>query len=148
MLTPTLCAWRRRGRDVIRRLGCGIGGDQCIHPTMPPPHDPGRTRTCNPQLRRPMPYPLGHGATCLCLCRKTSNTTALDVFPAITDETASWWREGIVHACTESCMHIVSCPPFTHPNTPSRRPARVRRACHCGEPASCLSFPPGVHAQC
>ena len=25
-------------------------------------NDPGRTRTCNPQLRRPMPYPLGHGA--------------------------------------------------------------------------------------
>ena len=24
--------------------------------------DPGRTRTCNPRLRRPMPYPLGHGA--------------------------------------------------------------------------------------
>ena len=26
--------------------------------------DPGRTRTCNPRLRRPMPYPLGHGASC------------------------------------------------------------------------------------
>ena len=26
-------------------------------------HDPGRTRTYNPRLRRPMPYPLGHGAT-------------------------------------------------------------------------------------
>ena len=26
-------------------------------------NDPGRTRTCNPRLRRPMPYPLGHGAT-------------------------------------------------------------------------------------
>ena len=25
-------------------------------------YDPGRTRTCNPRLRRPMPYPLGHGA--------------------------------------------------------------------------------------
>ena len=25
---------------------------------------PGRTRTCNPRLRGPMPYPLGHGATC------------------------------------------------------------------------------------
>ena len=24
--------------------------------------EPGRTRTCNPRLRRPMPYPLGHGA--------------------------------------------------------------------------------------
>lgn len=27
-------------------------------------NDPGRTRTCNPRLRRPMPYPLGHGAFC------------------------------------------------------------------------------------
>ena len=27
-------------------------------------NDPGRTRTCNPRLRRPMPYPLGHGASC------------------------------------------------------------------------------------
>ena len=25
-------------------------------------NDPGRTRTCSPWLRRPMPYPLGHGA--------------------------------------------------------------------------------------
>ena len=25
-------------------------------------YDPGRTRTCNPRLCRPMPYPLGHGA--------------------------------------------------------------------------------------
>ena len=25
-------------------------------------YDPGRTRTCNPRLRRPMPYPLGRGA--------------------------------------------------------------------------------------
>ena len=24
--------------------------------------EPGRTRTCNPRLRRPMPYPLGHGS--------------------------------------------------------------------------------------
>ena len=29
--------------------------------------DPGRTRTCNPRLRRPMPYPLGHGAMFLYL---------------------------------------------------------------------------------
>ena len=28
-------------------------------------NDPGRTRTCNPRLRRPMPYPLGHGASCV-----------------------------------------------------------------------------------
>ena len=24
-------------------------------------HDPSKPRTCNPRLRRPMPYPLGHG---------------------------------------------------------------------------------------
>ena len=28
-------------------------------------NDPGRTRTCNPRFRGPMPYPLGHGASCL-----------------------------------------------------------------------------------
>ena len=28
-------------------------------------NDPGRTRTCKRRLRRPMPYPLGHGASCL-----------------------------------------------------------------------------------
>ena len=27
-------------------------------------YDPGRTRTYNPQLRRPMPYPLGHRTSC------------------------------------------------------------------------------------
>jgi hypothetical protein len=26
-------------------------------------NDPGRTRACNPRLRGPMPYPLGHGAS-------------------------------------------------------------------------------------
>ena len=28
----------------------------------PTSNEPGRTRTCNPRLRRPMPYPLGHGS--------------------------------------------------------------------------------------
>ena len=32
-------------------------------------NDPSRTRTCNPRLRRPMPYPLGHGAKCLMCLR-------------------------------------------------------------------------------
>ena len=27
-------------------------------------NDPGRARACNPRLCRPMPYPLGHGASC------------------------------------------------------------------------------------
>ena len=35
-------------------------------------NDPGRTRTCNPRLRRPMPYPLGHGASCANLTYSTS----------------------------------------------------------------------------
>jgi hypothetical protein len=26
--------------------------------------DPGRTRTCNPQIRSLVPYPLGHRACC------------------------------------------------------------------------------------
>ena len=34
---------------------------RAVHPALAV-HDPGRTRTCNPRLRRPMPYPLGHGA--------------------------------------------------------------------------------------
>ena len=60
--------------------------------------DPGRTRTCNPQLRRPMPYPLGHGANdsaCMlalyspqqleyvglhCLCH---SSLAISLFPII-----------------------------------------------------------------
>ena len=35
-------------------------------------YDPGRTRTCNPRLRRPMPYPLGHGALCWFDVRRVS----------------------------------------------------------------------------
>jgi hypothetical protein len=33
--------------------------------------DPGRTRTCNPRRRRPMPYPLGQGAKCIFQKRTT-----------------------------------------------------------------------------
>ena len=36
--------------------------------------DPGRTRTCNPRLRRPMPYPLGHGPNCILQKRATGCT--------------------------------------------------------------------------
>ena len=31
-------------------------------------NDPGRTQSFNPRLRRPMPYPLGHGAICIWQC--------------------------------------------------------------------------------
>ena len=39
--------------------------------------DPGRTRTYNPRLRGPMPYPLGHGATCKSLQLCTHSTLLL-----------------------------------------------------------------------
>ena len=48
-------------------------------------NDPGRTRTCNPRLRRPMPYPLGHGASCVqarflfCNANQTMMTRAPEV---------------------------------------------------------------------
>ena len=38
--------------------------------------DPGRPRTCNPRLRRPMPYPLGHGPNCI-LQKRTTGCTRL-----------------------------------------------------------------------
>ena len=38
--------------------------------------DPGRPRTCNPRLRRPMPYPLGHGPNCI-LQKQTTGCTRL-----------------------------------------------------------------------
>ena len=43
-------------------------GSRLVHasglqsPLLAHPNDPGRTQTCNLRLRRPMPYPLGHGA--------------------------------------------------------------------------------------
>jgi hypothetical protein len=36
-------------------------------------NDPGRTRTCNPRLRKPMPYPVGHGANCVPKCTLPSS---------------------------------------------------------------------------
>ena len=42
-------------------------------------HDPGRTRTCNPRLRGPMPYPLGRGATWASLRQKPGNS--FDLLP-------------------------------------------------------------------
>ena len=39
--------------------------------------DPGRTQTYNPRLRGPMPYPLGHGATCKSLQLCTHSTLLL-----------------------------------------------------------------------
>ena len=50
-----------------RRLPVGDeeGRGRTDRKPQPLTNDPGRTRTCNPRLRRPMPYPLGHGARCL-----------------------------------------------------------------------------------
>ena len=36
-------------------------GSSCVAPSLRA-DDPGRTRTCDPRLRGPMPCPLGHGA--------------------------------------------------------------------------------------
>ena len=55
-------------------------------------HDPGRTRTCNPRLRRPMPYPLGHGASChtqqnhktILACIHECNDSETHCVPALT----------------------------------------------------------------
>ena len=47
-------------------MPCNI--DVAIQVIVKTKNDPGRTRTCNPRLRRPMPYPLGHGAICIWQC--------------------------------------------------------------------------------
>jgi hypothetical protein len=41
---------------------CMTHACQHLQTCRPTWNDPGRTRACNPRLRRPMPYPLGHGA--------------------------------------------------------------------------------------
>ena len=51
---PSATAQVRHIRRVIGRIRPGA--------TVPQANDLGRTRTCNPRLRRPMPYPLGHEA--------------------------------------------------------------------------------------
>ena len=64
MLSAAAQPHRRRPPDCTFRQRLGrkkLGDDwrrQPCHST-----DPGRTRTFNPRLRGPMPYPLGHGAT-------------------------------------------------------------------------------------
>ena len=46
----------------------GVFGAEVLLPAED--NDPGRTRTCNPRLRRPMPYPLGHRAFCFIIILK------------------------------------------------------------------------------
>ena len=61
---PQDCAVKRPNLGAVRE-------EQSTHPSLPQPApswglrrrckiDPGRTRTYNPRLRGPMPYPLGH----------------------------------------------------------------------------------------
>jgi hypothetical protein len=65
---PIVAAFARRGnRPAVRcRLAVLMAGWQARHCTefqIWPKNDPGGTRTCSPRIRRPMPYPLGHGAS-------------------------------------------------------------------------------------
>jgi hypothetical protein len=94
-------------------------------------NDPGRTRTCNPRLRRPMPYPLGHGAdeNAYGQCR----TTRRKLFQRFVAPTAR--RETEPEAPAESQLEMLPCFPalttqtltsITH-STPKRR-AKIARA--------------------
>ena len=55
-------------------------------------NDPGRTRTYNPRLRKPMPYPLGHGASRLTLAGEVCKQSArfLTFFPPRDPAKQSW----------------------------------------------------------
>ena len=73
--TACLCVWSMHAYGLGGPMGGGgMVRDAAMRASYETKHavmgrrscsiDPGRTRTCNPRLRRPMPYPLGHGATC------------------------------------------------------------------------------------
>ena len=75
-----LCRARPHGFNALPFGESGISlGLACLLQTtlILSKHDPGRTRTCNPRLRRPMPYPLGHGACSACSLNHILNTYAL-----------------------------------------------------------------------
>ena len=61
LLRPALCHPRDHSKMCCRRT---FPFQRTPNTTIASPcwHDPGRTRTCNPRLRRPRPYPVGHGA--------------------------------------------------------------------------------------
>ena len=55
-------------------------------------NDPGRTRTCNPRLRRPMPYPLGHGARCQMSAQCTSYLICQIQIPCLRNKRKLVWQ--------------------------------------------------------
>ena len=63
--------------------------------------EPGRTRACNPRLCRPMPYPLGHGASCFAAAgraRMARDSAAKLGNGSMTVRTC-------VRACMRACAH-------------------------------------------
>ena len=58
------CPFHHRGFGLGQSLAILLFSDREKEDDASGVNDPGRTRTCNPRLRRPMPYPLGHGASC------------------------------------------------------------------------------------
>ena len=72
--------------------------------------DPGRTRTCNPQLRRPMPYPLGHGAN----DRRDLNS------PTLTDSQQAC-------ACVPACLRARARDNLSEPTRGHRHPCCAQR---------------------
>ena len=96
--------------------------------------DPGRTRTCNPRLRRPMPYPLGHGAKCIMIktyfqatskkhsCRRTS-CTSTGLLPLSKDGKFPH-AHGVRRRQhqSEAALARPGCPPFKNFPTPTPSP--------------------------
>jgi hypothetical protein len=83
------------------RLANVLGQGWCAGFCVSNAHDPGRTRTCNPRLRGPMPYPLGHGAVDGsdvqgCVCRGCCVAFVFVCGPF-------WCPHGFGHNCV--CFH-------------------------------------------
>jgi hypothetical protein len=81
--------------------------------------DPGRTRTCNPRLRRPMPYPLGHGAW----CSQSVASTAWKYPEGV-------WRNGSASDSRSEGWEFESLRP--HLRTPPPRKTRLEAAWSSG----------------
>ena len=64
-IATTLCVHKTPQPLLLQYGGSWRNAFPETHKEAVPQNDPGRTRTCNPRLRRPMPYPLGHGASCV-----------------------------------------------------------------------------------
>ena len=72
-------------------FGCGNTGLLCSH-RMKESNDPGRTRTYNPRLRGPMPYPLGHRTTWHGPASITSASRATSQWSETDKTQAGWFR--------------------------------------------------------